>query len=106
MIPEDIRLWRNAPRFIDWEQAAYGTLYLDLPNYFLVETALAYRDALAAHGHAIPVPEFLERYHEVGRYMGLRYLGAALALWGMGGAQRAQGRWFLYYTFKLALHGR
>lgn len=106
LIPEDIRLWRNTPRFIDWEQAAYGTLYLDLPNYFIVETALVYRDALAACGYEIPVPEFLERYHEVGRYMGLRYLGHALDVWERGGAQREQGRWFLYYTFKLALHGR
>jgi hypothetical protein len=105
-IPEDIRLWRSTPCFIDWEQAAYGTLYLDLPNYFLVETALTYRDALAACGYVIPVPEFLERYHEVGRYMGLRYLGYALEEWAHGGERRARGRWFLYYTFKLALHGR
>jgi hypothetical protein len=106
LIPEDIRLWRDTPRFIDWEQAAYGTLYLDLPNYFLPETALVYRDALAACGHAIPVPEFLERYHEIGRYMGLRYLGHALEEWARGDGHRTRGRWFLYYTFKLALHGR
>ena len=38
-------------------------LYLDLPNYFLIETALTYRDALRWHGFTIPVVEFLERYH-------------------------------------------
>ena len=106
LIPDHIRLWQNKPCVIDWEQAAYGTLYLDLPNQFTVETALVYRDALAARGYEIPVPEFLERYHEVGCYMGLRYLGYALWVWAQGGAQRAAGRWFLYYTFKLALHGR
>jgi hypothetical protein len=106
LIPEHIRLWRNTACFIDWEQAAYGSLYLDLPNHFTVETALVYRDALAAADHAIPVPEFLERYHAVGRYMGLRYLGHALWVWAQGGEQREAGRWFLYYTFKLALHGR
>ncbi len=106
LIPEHIRLWNNRPCFIDWEQAAYGSLYLDLPNHFLVETALVYRDALAAHGYEIPVPEFMERYHAVGRYMGLRYLGYALWVWAQGGARREEGRWFLYYTFKLALHGR
>jgi aminoglycoside phosphotransferase (APT) family kinase protein len=106
LIPEHIRLWRNSPCFIDWEQAAYGSLYLDLPNHFAVETVLIYRDALAARGYAIPVPEFLERYHAVGHYMGLRYLGYALRVWAQGGTQREQGRWFLYYTFKLALHGR
>jgi hypothetical protein len=106
LIPEHIRLWRGRACFIDWEQSSYGSLYLDLPNYLTVETALVYRDALAAHGHEIPVPEFLERYHEVGRYMGLRYLGYSLWVWAQGGTQREQGRWFLYYTFKLALHGR
>lgn len=104
--PDHIRLWRGNACFIDWEQAAYGPLYLDLPNYFLVETALAYRDALAHHGHSIPVVEFLERYHEVSRYMGLRYLGYSLWRWAQGGAEREAGRWFLYYTFSLALHGR
>ena len=106
LIPEHIRLWRGEARIIDWEQSSYGPLYLDLPNHFTVETALVYRDALARHGYGIPVVEFLERYHEVGRYMGLRYLGHALALWAQGGAQRRQGRWFLYYTFSLALFGR
>jgi len=42
----------------------------------------------------------------VGRYMGLRYLGHVLWVWAQGGTQRKQGRWFLYDTFKLALHGR
>lgn len=106
LIPEHIRLWRGAACFIDWEQVAYGTLYLDLPNYFLVETALTYRDALERRGHSIPVVEFLERYHEVSRYMGLRYLGYSLWRWAQGGTEREAGRWFLYYTFSLALFGR
>jgi hypothetical protein len=106
LIPDHIRLWRDRACFIDWQQSSYGSLYLDLPNHFTVETALVYRDALAAHGYEIPVPEFLERYHEVGRYMGLRYLGYSLWVWAQGGAQRQAGRWFLYYTFKLAIHGR
>jgi aminoglycoside phosphotransferase (APT) family kinase protein len=106
LIPDHIRLWRGAARFIDWEQSSYGSLYLDLPNHFTVETALVYRDALARHGYSIPELEFQERYHEIGRYMGLRYLGYSLWRWAQGGAERRQGRWFLYYTFGLALHGR
>lgn len=106
LIPDHIRLWRGGARFIDWQQAAYGPFYLDLPNHFLVETALVYRDALARHGHPVPVVEFLERYHAVSRYMGLRYLGYSLWRWAQGGAEREAGRWFLYYTFSLALHGR
>jgi len=106
LIPDHIRLWRGGARFIDWEQSSYGSLYLDLPNHFTVETALVYRDALARHGYNLPEVEFLERYHEVGRYMGLRYLGHALWQWAQDGEQRRQGRWFLYYTFGLALFGR
>ena len=106
LIPDDIRLWRGGACFIDWCQAAHGSLYLDLPNYFLVETALTYRDALDRCGFTIPVVEFLERYHEVSRYMGLRYLGYSLWHWAQGGEERREGRWFLYYTFSLALHGR
>jgi len=103
---DHIRLWRGKACFIDWEQSSYGSLYLDLPNHFTVETALVYRDALARHNYAIPEVEFLERYHEISRYMGLRYLGYALWQWAQDGEQRRQGRWFLYYTFSLALFGR
>ena len=106
LIPDHIRLWRGEACFIDWEQAAYGSLYLDLVNPFGVETALVYRDALARHGYFIPELEFMERFHEIGRYMGLRYLGYALWQWAQGGEERRRGRWFLYYTFGLALHGR
>ena len=106
LIPDHIRLWRGEACFIDWEQAGYGPLYLDLPNAFNVETALAYRDALAEHGHAIPEVDFFERFHAVSPYMGLRYLGFSLWQWAQGGAERARGRWFLYYTLHLALHGR
>ncbi len=31
---------------IDWGQARYGRLYLELPNYFTGAEALLYRDAL------------------------------------------------------------
>lgn len=106
LIPDHIRLWQGRACFIDWEQSSYGPLYLDLPNAFTVETALAYRDALARHGYAIPEVEFMERFHEVSRYMGLRYLGFSLWQWAQGGAERERGRWFLYYTLSLALHGR
>jgi aminoglycoside phosphotransferase (APT) family kinase protein len=106
LIPDHIRLWRGRACFIDWEQSSYGPLYLDLPNAFSVETVLTYRDALARRGHRIPEVEFLERFHAISPYMGLRYLGFALWQWAQGGAERERGRWFLYYTLHLALHGR
>lgn len=67
---------------------------------------LGYRDALARQGHDIPAVEFHERFHAVSPYMGLRYLGFSLWQWAQGGAERERGRWFLYYTLHLALHGR
>jgi len=106
LIPDHIRLWHGEARLIDWEQSSYGTLYLDLPNYFSLESALSYRDALARHGYEIPVMDFMERFREVGRYMGLRYLGYSLWCWGQGGETRYNNRWFLYYTLTLALRGR
>jgi len=106
LIPDHIRLWRGRACFIDWEQSSYGPLYLDLPNAFNVETVLTYRDALARRGHRIPEVDFLERFHAISPYMGLRYLGFALWQWAQGGAERERGRWFLYYTLHLALHGR
>jgi len=106
LLPDHIRTWRGGAYFIDWEQSSFGTLYLDLPNHFTVETALVYRDALARRGYEIPTVEFMERFHETSRYMGLRYLGASLMLWGQGGKAREDGRWFLHYTLHLALHGR
>ncbi|CAF1314184.1 unnamed protein product [Rotaria sordida] len=69
--PDRIRSIDGCPIFIHWEQAAYGCFYLDLPNYFSVETALCYRDALAELGLNIPPALFMERFREVSRYMGL-----------------------------------
>jgi hypothetical protein len=105
LIPDHVRVWQGRVCFIDWEQSSYGTLYLDRP---IISSSRRpdLRDALARHGYEIPAVEFMERYHEVGRYMGLRYLGFALDEWAAGGERRRQRRWFLYYTLHLALHGR
>ncbi|MGH8515358.1 MAG: hypothetical protein ACREV8_15745, partial [Gammaproteobacteria bacterium] len=86
LIPDHIWLWRGRACFIDWEQSSYGPLYLDLPNAFNVETVLTYRDALARRGHRIPEVEFLERFHAISSYMGLRYLG--FVLWQVGSGRR------------------
>ena len=104
--PAHVRVARGRPCFIDWEQANFGPLYLDLPNLLSVESALLYRDALARHGHDIPPTEFLERYREVGRYMGLRYLEVGLLNWRNRGADWPRQRWFLYFCLTLALRGR
>ncbi len=78
LIPEDIRSIDGHPIFIDWSQATFGSFYLDLPNYFSVETVLCYRDALVQFGLDIHPALFMERFNEIGRYMGLRYLEVGL----------------------------
>ncbi|MBN9388747.1 MAG: phosphotransferase [Chloroflexi bacterium] len=72
---------QGQPYFIDWGQAHYGSLYFDLPNYFSAQEALEYRVALARLGHEIPQKDFLERYHEAGRYVGFKYLSYCLWTW-------------------------
>jgi aminoglycoside phosphotransferase (APT) family kinase protein len=105
--PDHIRLLNDGrPVFIDWQQACYGSFYLDLVNYFSIETALLYRDALADAGYSIPPAEFMERFREVGRYMGLRYFEVGLLAWQAGGEHWQQGRWFFHYCLTMALSGR
>ena len=96
----------DRPVLIDWEQACFGSFYLDLPNYFSIETVLLYRDALAEEGFAVPPADFIERFREVGRYMGLRHLQLGLVQWQAGGEDWQQGRWFFHYCLTLSLRGR
>jgi hypothetical protein len=66
---------------IDWGQARYGPLYLDLPNYFTRDEALLYRDALADLGQDIPREEFLARFDATHPYPGFKYFGVGLWNW-------------------------
>ncbi len=34
LLPDEVRFWRERAAIIDWEHAAYWSLYLDLPNQF------------------------------------------------------------------------
>ncbi len=126
LIPEDIRSIDGRPMFIDWDKAAYGSFYLDLPNYFSIETVLCYRNALSELGLDIPPALFMENFHEVGRYMGLRYLEVGLQAWRrhheqemelnngtMGEARKSTDDnewdrqcWFFHYCLEMALNGR
>ncbi len=115
LIPNDIRSIDGHPVFIDWDQAAFGSFYLDLPNYFSVEKALCYRDALAQLGLDIHSALFMERFHEIGRYMGLRYLEVGLQAWRRHYFQENKfsddnewnsQNWFFHYCLQLALNGR
>lgn len=75
-------------RIIDWEQAHYGPLYIDLPNYFSREEALLYRDALAELGHEIPAGRFLAGYDAASHYVGFKYFGFGVQDWYTGDPPR------------------
>lgn len=77
---------------IDWEQAHYGPLYVDLPNYFSREEALLYHDALADLGHDIPIDRFLTGYDAANPYVGFKYFGFGVSEWYTGDPPRPHPR--------------
>jgi len=81
LILNDIRSIGGRPVFIDWDHAEFVSFYLDLPNYFSVETAVFYRDALTQPGLDIHSALFMDRFHEIGLFMELRYLEVELHIW-------------------------
>jgi len=85
---EHVVLHMGRAYVIDWGQACYGPLYLDLPNYFQPDHVLLYRAALATHGHDIPMNVFLQRYDQASRYAGFKYFGLGLWSWRAGEPQR------------------
>ncbi len=84
LMDDHVLIHAGRPYLIDWGQARYGSLYLDLPNIFTPDTVLLYQDALAELGHDIPTEEFMRRYREAGRYPGFKYMGFLLSLWRAG----------------------
>ncbi|SEU01846.1 phosphotransferase [Paenibacillus sp. NFR01] len=65
--------------FADWEDARYGSLFLDLPLHCSgLKDALAYRNYLSVFGFEIPEERFIALYGAATRYAGLRLLGEHL----------------------------
>lgn len=81
--PGNVRVQNNTNvRYIDWEEARYGSFYLDIPLRFTgLEQAERYRRALEAKGISINRDEFNRRYLTASRYIGLRYMGWTLGSW-------------------------
>jgi aminoglycoside phosphotransferase (APT) family kinase protein len=69
------------PYIIDWDHARYGSFYLDLPNLFPGENVRRYYRSLARSGVVIDERQFAERYCEMGRYVGFKYLAYVLFHW-------------------------
>ena len=95
----------GTPYFIDWEQARYGTLYFDLPNYFTLEQSLVYRDAFEDLGYTLPPESFIRHYRETARLIGFKYMGFWLERWRRGGADRLQSRDIITSLINTALNG-
>ncbi|UQZ34984.1 hypothetical protein C2I18_16520 [Paenibacillus sp. PK3_47] len=68
--------------FIDWEEACYGSLFLDIPmRCSSVRQAFAYKKYLNNYGLEIPDAKFAELFAVASRYLGLRYMCWNLGVW-------------------------
>lgn len=68
--------------FIDWEEARYGSLFLDIPmRCGSLQQAWAYRTYLGICGTEIPEAKFARLFPVASRYLGLRYMCWNLGVW-------------------------
>ncbi|MGM0885226.1 MAG: phosphotransferase [Bacillota bacterium] len=68
--------------FIDWEEARYGSLFLDIPlRCGTSEQLEEYRKLLSAKNIEIPDDHFNQMYAIASRYLGLRYMSWNLGAW-------------------------
>lgn len=67
--------------FIDWEEARFGSLFLDIPMRVDWSQAGEYREVLASLGWELPADTFEQRYRAASRYLGLRYMTWSLGAW-------------------------
>lgn len=68
--------------FIDWEEARYGSLYLDISLRFTeASQAESYRQLINSQGLNLSKDKFTRRYTVASRYMGLRYMSWFLQVW-------------------------
>ncbi|MNI58465.1 Phosphotransferase enzyme family protein [compost metagenome] len=68
--------------FIDWEEARYGSLFMDIPlRCGNRKQAEDYRGYLGFFGCEIPQARFAKLYSIASRYLGLRFMGWNLREW-------------------------
>lgn len=68
--------------FIDWEEARYGSFYLDIPIRFSdFKQAENYREVLGSLGKEIPYAQFKKQFTIASRYLGIRYMPWNLGVW-------------------------
>ncbi|CAH1215514.1 hypothetical protein PAECIP111892_04104 [Paenibacillus auburnensis] len=68
--------------FIDWEEARYGSLFMDIPmRCGTLQQAEDYRRYLGFFGCDIPDQHFAKLFPIASRYLGLRFMGWNLGVW-------------------------
>lgn len=68
--------------FIDWEEARYGSLLLDLPlRCRTVQQLHQYKEAFGAQGMELEGACFADHFTIAARYLGLRYMSWNLGAW-------------------------
>lgn len=100
---DHVRTLNGREYIIDWGDARFGSLYVDLPNYFSRENVLLYRDALAELGHDIPAEQFLARYDAVQPYPGFKYFG--MGIWNYRSGNPPHQSRHVYHFMKMILPG-
>lgn len=68
--------------FIDWEEARYGSLFLDMPlRCDRSEQLNAYQEALGEVSRAVSPAKFNQYFSIASRYLGLRFMAWNLGAW-------------------------
>ncbi len=88
---DHIRMDGDQLYLIDFDDARYGSFYLDLPNLFNEDTVWLYKKALDRLVKTDDDTLFMERFNLVDQYVGFKYMGFSLWRWREGDAGRDQG---------------
>lgn len=76
------------PYIIDFGFSRYAPFYIDLADYFSLDEAHLYRQALDARGIRIGHDDFEERFKIASKYPGFIYMFPAIMQWKRGSATR------------------
>ncbi len=79
---------RKHPYIIDFGFSRYAPFYIDLVDYFSLDEAHQYRQALAKKGFRISSKDFEERFQIASMYPGFIYMFPSIMQWKKGSEKR------------------
>jgi hypothetical protein len=80
--PSNVRIFDGGAYLLDWETAAVGPFYIDVPHHFCnAGQASIYQQARAHYAASIPKDEFAWGYDLAARWIGFRYMAWTLDAW-------------------------